>query len=234
MAFAEPLASVAEQMPETFSLRDEMPMVYDQGQLGSCTANAIAALLQFANIQAGTDFGIPSRLFIYFCERVREGTVTQDAGAYGRDGFASLRKAGAPPETVWPYVIDRFAQVPSDEAYTDAAQHKIKHYTHARRRESEVCSLVYGGKPVAFGMSVPQCFEGEQCMTTGVMPEFSKGESFIGGHEMCIIGWKPGYYEVRNSWGPNVMDKGHVWIPIDFLFGSAGGYASDFRAIEAI
>jgi C1A family cysteine protease len=230
-AFATPPAPLAVELPDEFSLRDEMPGVYDQGQLGSCTANAIAGALQYANIKAGHDFGVPSRLFIYYCERLREGSVTQDAGAYGRDGFASLRKTGAPPETVWPYVIERFADKPSDEAYADAGANRIKHYTHARTSALEVKLLVADHKPVAFGMSVPQCFEGEACMTTGIMPEFTKGESFIGGHEMLIIGWKPGYFEVRNSWGPNVMDAGHVWIPETFLF---GGYASDFRAIQAI
>jgi C1A family cysteine protease len=208
-----------------------MPPVYDQGQLGSCTANAIAALLQYANMKAGTDFGVPSRLFINYCERLREGSVTTDAGAYGRDGFASLRKTGAPPETVWPYNITAFADKPSDDAYADAEAHRIKHYTHARSTAVECKILVQDHKPVAFGMSVPQSFEGEACMRTGIMPDYQTGEGWLGGHEMCIIGWKPGYLEVRNSWGPNVMDAGHVWIPESFLF---GGYASDFRAIQVI
>ena len=36
----------APQLPRKFSLRGEMPPVYDQGELGSCTANAIAGILE--------------------------------------------------------------------------------------------------------------------------------------------------------------------------------------------
>src|SRR5438067_13686179 len=38
-------------LPQTVSLRKKMPPVYDQGQLGSCTANSIAAILQFNELK---------------------------------------------------------------------------------------------------------------------------------------------------------------------------------------
>ena len=38
---------VVTQLPPQVDLRDQCPGVYDQGQLGSCTANAIAAALEF-------------------------------------------------------------------------------------------------------------------------------------------------------------------------------------------
>src|ERR1700739_365218 len=45
--------------------RPQMPPVYDQGQLGSCTANATGAAIQYDAILAGKDdFGVPSRLDI--------------------------------------------------------------------------------------------------------------------------------------------------------------------------
>jgi C1A family cysteine protease len=231
MAFASPLTDAdVMDLPDVFSLRDEMPPVYDQGQLGSCTGNALAGAIQYFNMLAGTDFGVPSRLFIYYLERLREGTVTTDSGAYGRDGFAALRKVGVPPETVWPYIIARFADKPSEQAYADAGAHKIHHYTHARTTAAEVKKLVHQKQPVAFGFPVPESFEGEATMTTGVLPPYNTAEQFIGGHEMLIVGWKPGYMECRNSWGPNVMDNGYVWMPNAFLF---GGYADDFRAIQS-
>src|SRR5690242_3074864 len=71
--------------------RKELPPCYDQGQLGSCTANAVAGAVHYDNILNGTDFGIPSRLFIYYDEREQEGTVDYDSGAYGHDGFRTVR-----------------------------------------------------------------------------------------------------------------------------------------------
>src|SRR5215475_14032113 len=38
---------VVRKLPESVDLRPDCPPVYDQGQLGSCTANAIGAALQF-------------------------------------------------------------------------------------------------------------------------------------------------------------------------------------------
>jgi C1A family cysteine protease len=66
--------------------------VYDQGQLGSCTGNGIAGAIEFDQRKQGTREFTPSRLFIYYNERVIEGTVTQDAGAQIRDGIKAVAR----------------------------------------------------------------------------------------------------------------------------------------------
>ena len=69
-------ALASAQLPSTVDLRPQCPPVYDQGQLGSCTANAIAGAIQFDEIRSGiAPTWTPSRLFIYYNERVVEGTV---------------------------------------------------------------------------------------------------------------------------------------------------------------
>lgn len=224
------------QIPEVFSLRTELPLVLDQLQLGSCTANALAGILQYAMMLSGvaspTEADIPSRLFIYYQERLREGTISTDAGAIGRDGFAALRKLGCPREVNWPYLISLFRSKPSEIAYEGAAWGRISNYTHARHNLAEVQALILQKKPVAFGFNVPRCFESEGVMAHGVMPAtIDVSEGFIGGHEVYAMGWKPGYVECRNSWGADVMDHGNFWIPNSFIF---GGYASDFRAIGSL
>lgn len=233
--FALPEGAVDKAtFPETFSLRPELPAVLDQGQLGSCTANALAGIFQYYNMLAGTDFGVPSRLFIYYLERLKEGTVTTDSGAYGRDGFAALRNIGAPPESDWPYIISQFASTPPQSAYDAATGHKINHYSAVRNKRAEVKHLVMLKKPVAFGFTVPQEFEESQCMSTGVMPMPRENTKILGGHEPYCIGWKPDdqyttLWECRNSWSEGVQDEGNFWLPDAFLF---GGWASDFRAIQ--
>ncbi|MBQ4875018.1 MAG: hypothetical protein HRK26_02750 [Rickettsiaceae bacterium H1] len=82
--------------------------VYDQGELGSCTSNGLAFLIQYlqhAQQASKENLGIPSRLFIYFDERLIEGNIGQDAGAAIIDGVKVLGALGICPETVWPYVI---------------------------------------------------------------------------------------------------------------------------------
>ena len=78
--FSAPLAKLGP-LPAKVDLRKQCPAVYNQGQIGSCTANAIAGAFEFdLRKQKQTDF-VPSRLFIYFNERFMEHSVALDNGA---------------------------------------------------------------------------------------------------------------------------------------------------------
>src|SRR5215831_3278475 len=128
LIYAAPRA-VMKALPKKVDLRKSCPPVYDQGQLGSCTANAIGGALEFNQIaQKEADRFTPSRLFIYYQERVMEGTVKEDAGAMIRDGIKSVAKIGAPPETDWAYDIGKFTQRPPKKAYSDAPLGKAIEY----------------------------------------------------------------------------------------------------------
>ncbi len=66
----------AKTLPPTLSLRKQMPPVYDQGQLGSCTANSIGGILEFNELKHQSEkdgAATPSRLFIYYNERAMGG-----------------------------------------------------------------------------------------------------------------------------------------------------------------
>src|SRR5215467_9143572 len=71
-----------------------MPEIWDQDCLGACTANSIGSLFQFVNRKQGHDDFMPSRLFIYYNERVIENTVNSDAGAMIRDGMKVINQYG--------------------------------------------------------------------------------------------------------------------------------------------
>jgi hypothetical protein len=57
---------IARNLPAIVDLRSGCPPVYDQGNLGSCTANAIAAAIEYNQIKQGLPEATPSRLFVYF------------------------------------------------------------------------------------------------------------------------------------------------------------------------
>ena len=105
--YAAPVA-LAGALPAKVDLRAQCPPVYDQGQLGSCTANAIAAAIEFDRLKQKLNDFAPSRLFIYYNERAMEHTIASDSGAQIRDGIKSVGKLGDCPETEWPYVIPKF------------------------------------------------------------------------------------------------------------------------------
>src|ERR1700757_2503499 len=121
--YAAPSA-VQQKIPKSVDLSKKCPPVYDQGQLGSCTANAIAAAIEFEQKKRF----VPSRLFIYYNERVIEGTVDSDIGAQIRDGIKSVASQGAPHEDLWPYLIEKFEKKPSPASYDDASKYTAKLY----------------------------------------------------------------------------------------------------------
>src|SRR5207244_288190 len=107
-------AQYLKALPALTDLRAKCPPVYDQGELGSCTGNAIAAAFDFVRLLAGEEPITPSRLFIYYNERQMEGTINSDAGAMIRDGIKSVNHEGVCPEALWPYDIKRFTAKPKE------------------------------------------------------------------------------------------------------------------------
>src|SRR5260370_26390377 len=99
--YAVPVVNLAT-FPTKMDLRTKCPPVYDQGELGSCTANAIGGAIEFDQMKEQLpQVFVPSRLFIYYNERVIEGTVNSDSGAMLRDGIKTVAKQGACPEPIW-------------------------------------------------------------------------------------------------------------------------------------
>src|SRR6202171_3541537 len=126
--YSAPQPVLAKLRPKK-NLQSGCPPVYDQGQLGSCTANAIGGALEFDQMkQKLADVFTPSRLFIYYNERVMEGTVASDSGAQIRDGIKSVGTKGAYHETVWPYDPAKFADPPPQAAFDDAKAHQAVAY----------------------------------------------------------------------------------------------------------
>src|SRR5579884_454170 len=114
--YAAPLMEL-KTIPPKVDLTAKCPPVYDQGQLGSCTANAIAAAVEFGLMKEHKHAFMPSRLFIYYNERAMEHTVDSDSGAMIRDGIKSVAKQGDAPEKEWPYDIAKFKIKPPPKVY---------------------------------------------------------------------------------------------------------------------
>src|SRR5437868_13787351 len=88
--YAAPVAML-RALPARVDLRRQCPAIYDQGQLGSCTANAIGGAIEFDQMKQGLPLVfVPSLLFIYYNERVLEDTTSSDSGATIRDGIKTL------------------------------------------------------------------------------------------------------------------------------------------------
>lgn len=227
-----------------FSLRDQEPEPpYDQGQLGSCTANAIAFAVQFRRKVLGLVPWRPSRLFIYYWERFMEGTLNEDSGAQIRDGLKVIAKYGAPPEDGWPYDITKFTQEPPAPEEARGQTNLVTNYAKVLQALPSIKQFLYNGYPIVFGFSVYDSFESDQVAQTGNMPYPQPAEEQQGGHAIAATGWdddyvppptpgvQPGGLEIRNSWG-EWGDHGHFWMPTQIALNP--GLSSDFWVAEVV
>lgn len=217
--YAAPVVHLAK-LPAKVDLRAKCPPVYDQGQLGSCTANAIGAAIQFDRMkQKLTPNFVPSRLFIYYCERVIEGTVNADSGAQIRDGIKSVAHNGDCPEKEWPYDIARFSLKPSPGCYKDALKYKAVSYQRVVQAPSQLKGCLASGYPIVFGFTVYESFEGAAVARTGKMPMPAPSEKVLGGHAVLAVGYDDAAqrFIVRNSWGKGWGMQGYFTMPYAYL-----------------
>ncbi len=223
------------RLPAKVDLKGKCPPVYDQGLLGSCTANAIGAAFEFGLLKQGVvyDF-MPSRLFIYYNERVIEHSVDSDSGAMIRDGIKTVNKQGVCPEIMWPYIIDRFAVKPKANCYANALNNQVLSYHRVSRNINQMRSCLAEGFPFVFGFSVYESFESELVAKTGKLNMPKKGESQTGGHAVMATGYdhKAKRFLVRNSWGKDWGKSGYFTMPYDYLMNE--DLSDDFWTIKVV
>lgn len=213
-------------LPEKYDLRVDFPPphyrseVYSQGRLGSCTANAIAAAIQFARErQSFTPDFVPSRLFIYYNERYMEGTIHSDSGAKIRDGIQSINSVGVCPEEDWPYDISKFADTPADSCYQEAYEYRAIRYERLHLYLNEMKGCLASGYPFIFGFVVYESFETEEVRRTGMMPMPKFYERRLGGHAVMAVGYddEQQRFIIRNSWGESWGDNGYFYMPYAYI-----------------
>ena len=227
---------VLAKLPKKIDLRTLCPPVFDQGQLGSCTANAIAAAHQFDQMkQNKPKVFTPSRLFIYYNEREIEGTIKEDAGAMIRDGIKTLAKQGAAPESAWPYVIAKFATRPPKKCYEAGLAHQALSYQRLTPDIAQLKGCLAAGYPFVFGFSVYESFETEAVAKTGAVPlPDGSGERLLGGHAVLAVGYDDAKqrFLVRNSWGTGWGFAGYCTFPYAYLLDA--NLSDDFWTVRVV
>jgi C1A family cysteine protease len=226
---------LAPALPNYMDLRRYCPKVYDQGNLGSCTANALAGLYEFLAKRSKKPVYVPSRLFIYYNERVIEGSVREDAGASLADGVYVLNKLGAPHESIWWYDIAKFAVKPSKRVYDDGLNHTTgSGLSLDNTNVDELRSTLVRGYPFVLGFSVYESFMDDTVARTGVVKLPGNHEMLLGGHAVLAVGYDhtKRIFICRNSWGPDWGKAGYFTMPYDYVVNP--DLSDDFWTIDII
>lgn len=231
--------AVLTKLPKKVDLRREFPPVYDQGHLGSCTANAIGAAFQYGQRKQKQKDFMPSRLFVYYNERVVEGTVNEDSGAMLRDGMKVCAKLGVCPEHSrppaagdWPYDVSKFAVKPPAACYRVALRYQLLRYQRVTQSLAQMKGCLAQGYPFVFGFAVYEGFESAEVARTGDVPLPAPGERLLGGHAVVAVGYDDAAqrFFIRNSWGARWGKKGYGTMPYAYL--ADADLAADFWTIR--
>jgi C1A family cysteine protease len=225
-------------LPMWHSMKQYCPAPVDQGQEGSCTANAFQGgyrtTCKYLK-NADAEF-VPSRSYYYFHERLTEDSQHDpadltDSGADEVDGLQWAVTSGVCSETSWPYVSSNMNTPPTAECETEAAKHKISSYSTITMDENLITNIesaICSGMVVLIAINVYNSFEGSQPAATGMIPiptpqnwgdAQDPVDPYMGGHEMCLVGYDGGkkLFTVMNSWGTQWGNRGFCYIPYAYL-----------------
>ena len=177
---------------------------YNQGSIGSCTANALCVSVR---LQLSEDISFdPSRMFLYYVTRDLGHLIGQE-GAYLTDAYEAATNYGICGETVWPYHIQIENNRPSSAAYQEAKQNHVTTWgvvTSAPNLINNIKQVLTNKKAVVVGILVYESFESLSTSMTGVVPiPNPQHEGLLGGHAIALVGYddsKQSFLAI-NSWG---------------------------------
>ena len=203
----------------------EFPFRYDQGNLGSCVGNGVSeAFRRVLQVNKMPDFD-PSRLFTYWISRIDKAN---DTGASIRDAFKAINIYGICSERSWPYVTDRFADLPPDNAFKEALDHQaIKYERIYPVTRDAIMDAVSNGFPVVYGKELYESFMTDKVAKLGLVsvPKTCR-EQPVGGHCMVIFDYDEDGTIELNSWGESWGFGGACHVPWEYVLNSK--LTSDF------
>lgn len=237
----------AATLPKEYIITDYCSPIQDQGELGSCTAQAGVSMLEYCEKRAFGHHIDASRCFLYKATRnlMQE---TGDTGAYLRTTMGALALFGTPPEKYWPYNIDDFDVEPPAFCYSFGQQYQALQYfrlddpsmTDPEKLIRRIKLFTKAWLPSIFGFSVFNSIWSTGA--DGNIPFPGSTDSWIGGHAVMVVGYNDdrvmpisdgsgtvkGAFMVQNSWGTGFGAGGYNWLPYEYV---RYGLVDDFWAL---
>jgi len=213
------LLNTKAKLPAAVTLRSNLPYVFDQGAIGSCTANSAGSMYSWVVHSQNRGLFIPSRLFLYYNTRELQGTVSYDSGASLRATMQSLRKNGVCAETLWPYEYAKLFETPSPTCYAEGSERQALSYA-AVPTSLVAMKNVVRTRPFVLGIMVYSSFFYPSVAKTGQVPVPNvRKESLLGGHAILVLGYddRRKAFLCRNSWGTSWGLRGDFYLPYQYV-----------------
>lgn len=229
-------AEKPEKLPVKIDLRSKFPVgPFEQGDMGTCVANALAAALMFDRQKQGLAKFMPSRLYIYYNARVLDGTVEKDDGTTIRTALKGIAKHGFAHESLWGYDESLLTRKPPESVYKDGKRHYTTvYYSVDSTSLTSLRSCLASGYPIIIGFNMYDSFY-DANMLGGYVKLPNDDSRLEGGHCVLIVGYddESRQFLIRNSWGSDVGDgTGHFFMPYEYLTDKR--YADDFWTVREV
>ena len=248
----------AANLPVKVDNRKYCSPIEQQGNIGSCTANAGVGMYEYMENKANKKHIDGSRLFLYKATRLLMGQEgIGDTGAYIRTTLGAMRLFGIPNEEFWPYSDDpvKFDMMPDPWIWSFAQNFQsIKYFrldfsADGNENIRRMKEYIAKGFALNFGFTVFASHTDAK-NNGGILPYPSPGENVIGGHAVMIVGYedkkistnprdglkREGCFLIRNSWGESWGDNGYGWLPYEYFRTGPNGdvLAEDVWAITQL
>lgn len=211
---AEGLLAVAK-FPPTLDLRGYCQPVRDQGAQGACAAMAGSAMKE---AQEYKDYQLREYLSPQYIYNMRDNKTS--SGMYMRNLMKILNTYGVCKETTYPY--NSTATI-TKAMTTEANKFRVRGYASIATIDGLKTALYTNGPAV---IAVPVYNYGS------TMWNQLPGQTMLGGHAMCVVGYDATGFIIRNSWGSGWGNAGYtvfpyshwgkqweVWTTIDIITG---------------
>ena len=207
----------------SYTIQPKISQILDQGNLGSCVANAFS---QYIRIMTAYKLQ-PSRILFYYIGRLTGSLyITEDTGLDIRMACSVMKDYGVCQESVCPYNINNFANTPSLNSFQASKLFKKYSYSFVTQDLIHIKSALTLNTPIIFGFQVYSSFMSRSVASNGIVPMPATNpitgiisEMPQGGHCVLLIGFSDTtqMFTCLNSWGQSWGNKGLFYMPYAYI-----------------
>lgn len=217
-------------LPDKVDLRERWWKPFNQQQTGACVGCSLGdGVLRWHYTQKKliTNKERPSIRFLWMSAKEMDEfsdtptTFIDDAGTSLKTALDIVRKFGCVKESVLPFNSGKLYPEAEDDFFKLAKKMKIKSYYNLVRSSEKHEKLdtfrlwlASGGGPILTCLNVDRSWNNAD-LTRGLLKKYypNKREE---GHAVCIVGYTPDGFIVRNSWGPFWGDGGFAYASNEY------------------